>query len=339
MAVPDANFVVERFARSVRGSLQHLLGNVQGPGIVALSGGADSMALACALVAQWPAPVHLAHVNHLLRGEASDADEAFVRAFCPQHPHHVLRADVAHLAQSTNTNLEATAREVRYRYFAELADQLGLSWIATAHTLDDQAETVLHRLVRGSGLRGLRGIAACRPLTPQCILVRPMLTETRSAVIAYLQALGQPWREDASNQDARFTRNRLRHELLPLLRTYNPAVASNLSQLAEQAHETYSDLEAVVQQLLLKSERPKAGRVCVFVQSDLAAVPLHHVRELFHIVWEREHWPRNSMTFEHWRRVADTACGKHPAWDLPDGIRMECRRGIVRVGPRDDLQE
>jgi tRNA(Ile)-lysidine synthase len=130
-----------------------------GRGVVAVSGGADSVALLRALCA-CGVPLVAAHVNHRLRGADSDADEAFVRELCAQLgvECRVKAVDVSALA--AGDNLESTARRVRYEFFAEVAAEVGAAWIATAHTADDQAETVLHRLIRGTGLQGLRGIAA-----------------------------------------------------------------------------------------------------------------------------------------------------------------------------------
>jgi tRNA(Ile)-lysidine synthase len=226
------------------------------------------------------------------------------------------------------------ARHVRYAYFAELAQQLAVGWVATAHTLDDQAETVLHRLLRGTSWRGLRGIAPQRELAPGVLLVRPIVTETRAAVIDYLTDVGQPWCDDASNADPAYTRNRIRHELLPQLRTYNPAITTTLGQLADQAHELFADLEATVARLLHAAELPKAGAVCVLRAAVLAPAPAHHLRELFNTVWEREGWPRNNMTFALWNRVADVAQGRRAAWDLPDGLRITHTNAVVCVGPR-----
>ncbi len=123
-------------------------------GVVAVSGGADSVALLRAICA-CSAPLVVAHVNHQLRGEESDADEAFVRELCTAIgvEYHVKIAAVAALA--AGDNLESTARRVRYEFFSQVANEVGAAWIATAHTADDQAETVLHRLIRGTGLQGL----------------------------------------------------------------------------------------------------------------------------------------------------------------------------------------
>ena len=245
-------------------------------------------------------PLTVAHVNHRLRGSDSDADEAFVRDLCSSLgvPCRVKSVDVAALA--AGGNLEATARGVRYAFFGEVAAEVSAAWVATAHTADDQAETVLHRLIRGTGLQGLRGIAAnmvlpsplagegggasppgegwrpggasVSPLTRledsppspargegKIRLLRPLLTLTRADVLAYLVALNQPYREDASNADTRFTRNRIRHELLPLLRTFNPDVVSALAHLAEHANEAHEAITLAAGELLAKAERPRAG--------------------------------------------------------------------------------
>jgi tRNA(Ile)-lysidine synthase len=226
---------------------------------------------------------------------------------------------------------------VRYDFLARVAREAGAGWVATAHTLDDQAETVLHRLIRGTGLRGLRGIAANRELTPGVRLLRPMLTVSRAEVIAYLRAIGQPWREDATNLDVALTRNRIRHELLPLLRTFNPEIAEALGRTAAQAEEVYGGIEQVAGALLQAAERPRAGRVVVLDRPGLEAVASHCVRELLHLVWEREGWARGGMTLDHWQRAANVVQGLAPAWDLAGGIRIVGTARVVRIGPAADL--
>src|SRR5207244_6544441 len=131
-----------------------------------------------------------------------------------------------------------------YDWLTVVAQETGAAWIATGHTADDQAETVLHHILRGTGLSGLRGIALRRPLTHGTDLIRPLLRVTRAQVLDYLSAEGQPYCEDQSNSDLDYTRNRLRHELLPhLAEHYNSAVRSVLARLAEQAEEVYAELE------------------------------------------------------------------------------------------------
>ena len=191
--------------------------------VCAVSGGADSMALLWALYLlqeEWQLDLCAAHFNHHLRGEASDRDEAFVREFCEGYgiPLHVGSAHVT----AGEKGLEAAARDARYRYFATLPGK-----IATAHTADDNAETVLMHLLRGTGLKGLGGIAPMRGN-----LIRPMLNVTRSDVERFLAEYSLPHREDESNHTDLFLRNRLRHHVIPLLKEENPKLAENLSAMA-----------------------------------------------------------------------------------------------------------
>lgn len=325
-----------RFAATVRGNLDRLRGDAPGPGVVAVSGGADSVALLRALAADArPGELVVAHLNHQLRGAEGDADAAFVAGLLPEFPHRTAVIDVR--ATAAGDNLEATARRARYDFLASIAGAAGAGWVATGHTLDDQAETVLHRLIRGSGLRGLRGIAAARELVPGIRLVRPLLTVSRADVIAYLQALGQPWREDTTNRDPAFTRNRIRQELLPLLRTFNPAIADVLGRLANQADDAHREIEAAAADLLRQAERPRAGPVCVLDRQSLTAASPRAVREALNLLWAREGWPRGDLTAGHWDRVAAVVWGEVPAWDLPGRIRIVSTDRVVRVGPERDL--
>ncbi len=214
---------------------------------VAVSGGADSVALLRLLLelrAELGLVLSVVHFNHKIRGEAADADEQFVRELAARFelPFLSRSGDAPALARVRSLSLETAARELRYGYFRELLGQGGLDKIATAHTLDDQAETVLMRLVRGAWTTGLAGIypqlAAAEQPTKHTAgqIVRPLLSIPRSALEAYLGELGQPWRQDATNQDIHHLRNRVRHLLLPLLqREFNPAIKRVLAETAEIA--------------------------------------------------------------------------------------------------------
>ncbi len=313
--------------------------------VVAVSGGADSVALLRALDAardpRDPVPLVLAHLNHQLRGRDSDADEDFVldlhaRLIAAGRPalhlcHHCL--DVAALARAKGENLEAAARRERYRWLAETARSRGMRWIATGHTANDQAETVLHRLLRGTGLRGLRGIAPRRELKPGLTVVRPLLSATRAEIVAYLHELAQPYREDATNNDVRYTRNRIRHELLPqLTREYNPSLVRVLASLAEQAEETYRIEESAALALLSEAELPRAGTLLVFDRQRLLAAPRPRVREMFHLVWMREAWPLGGMDFAAWERLAALVFEGPAAVDLPGGLHARRRERVVQIG-------
>jgi tRNA(Ile)-lysidine synthase len=313
-----------------------------GPGVVAVSGGPDSVALLRALLAvRGAAPLAVAHLNHQLRGPDSDADEAFVAALHARLvaegaalTFHCERIDVAARARQEGDNLENVARRVRYGWLAEVARAAGARWVATGHTADDQAETVLHRLLRGTGLKGLAGIPARRELTPGVEVVRPLLRVTRAEVLGYLQAIGQDFCLDASNADLRFTRNRLRHELLPhLAQRYNPAVVAVLGRLAEQAAEVQGREEAAAAALLAEAELPRAGKVLVLDPVRLGAAPRNVIREAFRLLWQREGWPTGDASFETWERAAAVALGESSAVDLPGSVRVRRKGRVVQVLP------
>jgi tRNA(Ile)-lysidine synthase len=321
------------------------LADVSAGMVIAISGGADSVALVRALDAarspHAPIPLILAHLNHLLRGCDSDADEEFVVSLHAQltaagRPNLTLcRAsrDIAAQARAEAANLEALARRERYRWLAEVAQQHGIHCIVTGHTANDQAETVLHRLLRGAGLRGLRGIAARRELEPGLVVVRPLLRAKRTDILAYLHELGQCHREDASNSDLRYTRNRIRHELLPhLAEHYNPAILDLLAGLAEQAEDAYRIEESAALELLSAAELPRAGELLIFDLRHLRTAPRHRVREMFRQVWMRENWPLDGMDRSAWQRLAGVVFADGRAVDLPGGLHARRRERVVQIG-------
>src|SRR5262249_51154529 len=148
------------------------------------------------------------------------------------------------------------------------------------------------------------------------------------------EAAGQHYRADASNAELRYTRNRIRHELLPhLAQHYNPAVALVLCRLAEQAAVVYHDTEPAARQLLAQAELPRADRLLIFAQERLAAAPRNLIREVFRLAWAREGWPMGGMDFDHWDQLAAAALGEVTAADLPGGIRARRCRNVVQLGP------
>jgi tRNA(Ile)-lysidine synthase len=224
---------------------------------VAVSGGIDSVALLRLLLelrGEVGIVVSVVHFNHKLRGTESDADQEFVVGLAHEYglDFHVDGEDVSQHAAQERVSVETAARELRYGFFRYLLGAEGsssgheprvaLSKIVTGHTLDDQAETVLMRMIRGAGLRGLGGIHPRIPVADEDDgeisgeIVRPILAIRRQELEQYLKEIGQTWREDSTNTDARFTRNRVRKLVLPLLeQEFNPAVAQNLAELAEIA--------------------------------------------------------------------------------------------------------
>lgn len=208
---------------------------------VACSGGADSVALLLLLRELAPALgilLSVAHLNHQLRGAAADADEAFVRALAERLGLEFIprRVDVAARAELEGANLEEAGRQARLEFFAALCSGGMADAVATAHTLDDQAETLLARLLRGTGLTGLAGIQPIIELERGRI-VRPLLEVRRAELRAFLQERNQEWREDASNLDPARARNRIRLELTPQLERMNPSGVEHLAHLAAQARQ------------------------------------------------------------------------------------------------------
>lgn len=248
---------------------------------VAVSGGADSVALLRALAAQnhergreLGLVLHVVHLHHGLRGEEADADLVFVRdlAATLTLPFHESRVDTAAeskpnpAAAKPAETIEEAARRLRYMWFRQLLSKSlphagPLDAIATAHTLDDQAETVLAKFLRGAWTEGLSGIHPLLDFAEGKIL-RPLLATTRVEIEAYLRALGQPWREDSSNRHITFTRNRIRHELLPRLESWNPRLREHLAQMASLARDEEAWWEAEVQRLapeMILRGRPVRG--------------------------------------------------------------------------------
>ena len=246
---------------------------------IAVSGGADSVALLRAMHAANGAGrtalgvgLSVVHVHHGIRGAAADEDAAFVAELAAglDVPLHLHRADAPARAQSQKETLEEAARNVRYAYFQELMTTGGLDAVATAHTLDDQAETVLMKLLRGAWTEGLGGISPVVMCARGGRVVRPLLGVRRAEIVSYLQSICQPWREDATNQDIAHTRNRVRHELMPALRGFNPRVDEALAHLAELAREDEArwqlELARLLPQVILPGKPVRGGGRAVSTQ-------------------------------------------------------------------------
>lgn len=266
---------------------------------VAVSGGADSVALLRSLVeirGELGLVLTVMHFNHRIRGADSDADEQFARELASAFDLEFLTAaaDTPKTAAKDKLSLETAARKVRYTFFRQLIAQGVVSKVATAHHLDDQAETLLLRLIRGSGMKGMRGVHAS---TGEGI-IRPLLGVRRDDIEAYLREISQTWREDASNADLHHTRNRIRHELLPALaRDYNPSIAETLARTAEllAADEEYlaAETEKLLPLILMPGKPTRGGGRAVSDDSvalsldKLSAQPLALRRRLLRAAAER----------------------------------------------------
>jgi tRNA(Ile)-lysidine synthase len=219
------------------------------------------------------------HVHHGLRGEEADADLAFVEALClrlavPLHVHHASvpermaasRAGAGNAGTGRAEGCEEAARAIRYELFASLIAQGHADSVLTAHTLDDQAETVLMKLLRGAwteGLSGIHPVVLVDKAKPGGKILRPLLAVRRAELEDFLRARNQPWRTDSSNSDEAFTRNRVRRQLLPILRQYNPSLDQTLANLAELAREDearwQAELGRILPQVLLPGKPVRGG--------------------------------------------------------------------------------
>ncbi len=261
----------------------------------AVSGGADSVALMLLLHSANTLPrnslgvgLSAVHVHHGLRGDEADADLAFVQALClslevPLHVHHAsVPARVARAREAGQPEtIEEAARALRYEVFGTLIAEGHADSVLTAHTLDDQAETVLMKLLRGAwteGLSGIHPVVLVGNVTRAGKILRPLLSVRRSDLEEFLRDRKQPWRTDSSNSDEAFTRNRIRHSLLPLLREYNPSLDQTLANLAELARDDearwQSELSRILPQILLPGKPVRGGGRSVATTPGEASVAI-----------------------------------------------------------------
>ncbi|MFI5457759.1 MAG: tRNA lysidine(34) synthetase TilS [Isosphaerales bacterium] len=275
--------------------------------VVAVSGGGDSVALLRVLhqlAKQTDLKLSVAHLDHGVRGESARADAAFVVELAGSLG---LPCDLGQWKPARAAHFESDARRARYAWLQELAQARGASVVAVAHTSDDQAETIIHRIVRGTGLRGLAGMPRRRLLCsdPKVSLVRPLLDVSRSELRDYLVALGQPFHEDQSNADLARTRARIRHDLLPkLVAEYNPRVAEALVRLGALAEAMQRSLESNLDELERASVITRSPDCVVLKQGFLGSLPVFLRTEVLRRVWRRAGWPEQGMSARRWRRLA-----------------------------------
>jgi tRNA(Ile)-lysidine synthase len=318
--------------------------------LVAVSGGADSVALLRALDsitradgdtrAESVATSHgrprlvVAHYNHGLRGAEADADERFVVALADKLglECRIGRGDVRRQADEAGDGIEAAARNERYAFFRAEAETLGARYVATAHTADDQAETILHRLVRGTGIAGLRGMSRARPLGSAVSLIRPLLTFRREQLTAYLAAIGQAYRIDGTNYDRRFTRNRLRHELLPLLaEQYNPRIVEALVRLGQLAGDAQQVIDEALGDLPSRAIRTESDGTVVIDLASLRDLSPFLVRELLIAVWKQRGWPLQRHGYREWDALAEMISSSAAKTTLPSGVTAQVMNGCLRL--------
>jgi tRNA(Ile)-lysidine synthase len=294
--------------------------------LVAVSGGADSMALLVCLrriAPKFDLCLTAAHLNHRIRGTEGDADEIFIRDYCSQLgiPFIAEAAEIKGQAATTKQNLEDLARRVRYEFLRRTAAKIGAAKIAVGHNLNDQAETVLMRLLRGSGIQGL---AAIYPIVDKTV-IRPLLECSRSEILEFLADEKVPFREDSSNLDLHYSRNRVRKELIPYLeKSFNPRLLHALAREAEMSRELWQYLDAQSRNTFESIRVPARNEV------SLDADALYKLHPAFQKLVLRQALKEcrgslKGITLEHIRGVIGL-CGPGKS-----GCRLELPQGCVAL--------
>jgi tRNA(Ile)-lysidine synthase len=299
--------------------------------LAAVSGGPDSVALLHALTAlrpRWRFKLKAAHLNHRLRGAEADRDENFVRQLCAELDVELLIGRTRRLT-ATASNLEERAREIRYAFLNRLADPHGASLIAIAHQADDQAETVLMRLLRGAGATGLAAMAENGPGR----VWRPLLMVRRPAIMAYLGAIGAAWITDSSNASRTILRNRIRLELLPLLEhDFAAGLAGRLAELAGEMRALDEYVSQVAQVEL--ERRSDAGRLAV---DGFALLHPALANAVLRECLRGRLGELRRISRDHIAMMRDLCRGANPSGHviLPGGWQLRREYGFVHVERRD----
>jgi tRNA(Ile)-lysidine synthase len=330
--------------------------------IVGVSGGADSLSLLHALRALAPEldlRLHVAHLDHQLRGEAAQADADFVRDIAQRWdlPHTIDSRDVNGFARDYKLSIEEAARQVRYGFLREVALAQHSDIIAVAHNADDQAESVLMHFLRGSGLSGLRGMLPKMRIAELRIrngdsefrirsseladifLVRPLLETPRSAVEAYCQQHHLQPRVDATNTDTTYFRNRLRHELLPLLETYNPQIRSILCRTADVIAAEHEVLQARTDEAWGMITAAETDTALTFDLTLWRVQPIGVRRALLRRAIQQLRPPLRDIDFAHVEDALEivqrAATGDQAT--LPQNLLLEVSYDTFTIAPRDEL--
>lgn len=273
-----------------------------GPVVVAVSGGADSVALLVAwseLAAEFRHDLYAAHFDHQLRDD-SDLDADWVQRLAESLGITCLHG----CAQGTLSGSEEQARRARYRFLAESAQAVRAPLVATAHTADDQAETVLMAIVRGTGLAGLAGMPPRRSLAPGVELVRPLLTAYRADIERYLQHRHLRPSVDPTNAETHYTRNWVRHEILPQLRArVNPRVDEALLRLAGMAGQAAALIGRLAADTLTAALVERSSTQATLALPALAEAEPLVLAEAFRLLWEQQRWPRQGMGHDEYLRL------------------------------------
>ncbi len=326
--------------------------------VVGVSGGSDSLCLLHVLNQLRPKfewSLHVAHLNHCLRGTEADEDMLFVALLAMNWELGctIEAVDVATIAQQRHRSLEETARQVRYSFFARVARQIGATAVAVGHHADDQSETVLMHLLRGTGLAGLRGMLPAVDLesvrsigeevsssspTSHLRLVRPLLPVSRVEIERYCQAHNLAPRSDESNLDMSYFRNRLRHQLLPMLETYNPNIRALLQQMAAVVAADYELLSSMRDEVWAQQVREKSKTAIGFDLIGWRALPLALQRATLRRAAYHLRPRLRDLDFVHIQQALEVATtGQTGAQAiLPQGLRLSVGYQTLRLAIADE---
>ncbi len=315
--------------------------------LLAVSGGRDSVALLAAMVTLAEEPgrhyaLCVAHLDHQLRDD-SHQDAAFVEQLAREHslPCVVARIDIAKQARERQLSIETAARQARYEFLADAAAQLGCPTIATAHHRDDQVETVLHRLLRGTHLRGLGGMPAKRRLQTGALLIRPLLDCSRDTIATYADQCSLTWRDDPTNTENAYTRNAIRNDLLPYLaERFNPNVEEAILRLAAAAGEGDAYLASqagdVLDEAILACPQDGLALDCAALAASEPVLQRYALR----LAVESLGAPLRKLTAGHLAALAEMLTPDGPAaLDLPAGLRARRCDGVLHLGPAPKADE
>ena len=341
--------LARRLLAAVERALVGLLPTLTSRNIVAaVSGGPDSMALLL-LLERLREPLdfdlHVAHADHGLRGEEAREDARFVESAARDMglPVTIGHLDVDALRAGRRMSLEEAAREARYAFLVETAASIEASAIALGHTADDQAETVLMHLLRGSGTSGLAGMPEVSHLSAsrygeRMALVRPLLDFTKAETHAYCELSGVTPRQDSSNSSLEFTRNRVRLELLPQLEQYNPRFREALLRLSASAAHDLDFLEQAAAEARQRLEVSEVQEGIAFSRSGFLALHPAVRRHLLRILYRELAGATNELTHRHVEDMVRLSSGRTGAWmELPGGLRFEVGYNTLRLSPVRDL--
>lgn len=277
MKNPETKIVLEKMSRLAR---RYGFYQKNEKTLVGFSGGADSVTLLHALLSLLGKDrIAAVHINHMLRGEEADADEAFCRDFCQEREIPFLSQRIDVFSLCGGTSFEETARNVRYRVFEEAAEKMNCSTVSLAHTASDHLETLLFHLCRGAGASGLSGIPPQRPLG-KATVVRPLLDVTRDEILAYIKENGLSYRTDSTNTDTSYTRNFIRAEIIPLMKKINSSAEENARYASDSVAELQAYAEKSAKEFLQIHEN--SGAVSVQALSALSPAVLYPVLDILY---------------------------------------------------------